>query len=254
MTDSPRRVVTAIAALAVIWILVFWLYQPAPPKVSFGQRPPSVTETDISRAASGLDDAAPKATAPAPPTAAPKVTAPPAPAKPPSPPPDPATGPRPPPTREYTVRAGDVSLDVIAQRELGNRKRGEEIARLNPYVDPTKLIPGRTVLHLPVDPPATAVAAAPQASAPAPAAPPPAPPAKPESPTPAPAGAAGDSTLYTVAADDTFSSIAKKVYGQSSLWKVIADANREAVPEPRALKPGMVIKIPPKPTSGGAGG
>jgi LysM repeat protein len=49
---------------------------------------------------------------------------------------------------------------------------------------------------------------------------------------------------YTVQAGDTLSRISTKVYGESSRWTEIFEANRDLLPSPNALKPGQVLRIP----------
>ncbi len=58
---------------------------------------------------------------------------------------------------------------------------------------------------------------------------------------------------YKVVNGDTFGSIARKVYGKSSLYPIILQANPQA--DARKLRPGMVLNIPEinkKPTQGAA--
>jgi len=38
-----------------------------------------------------------------------------------------------------------------------------------------------------------------------------------------------------------------KVYGTGTLWEVIFEANRDILHDPSRLRPGQVLKIPPKP-------
>lgn len=52
---------------------------------------------------------------------------------------------------------------------------------------------------------------------------------------------------YTVQPGDTLSVIARQVYGQSQLWRIIFDANQDILTDPSRLRPGQVLKIPPKP-------
>lgn len=52
-------------------------------------------------------------------------------------------------------------------------------------------------------------------------------------------------TVYRVQPGDTLGGIARKVYGKSSLYTVILDANTDL--DARKLKPGMVIKVPQLP-------
>ena len=52
-------------------------------------------------------------------------------------------------------------------------------------------------------------------------------------------------TLYTVLKGDTFSGIARKLYGDAGDWRRIWQHNRDVVGEsPDKLRPGMVLKIP----------
>lgn len=49
---------------------------------------------------------------------------------------------------------------------------------------------------------------------------------------------------YTVQSGDTLSRISNRVYGTSSRWMDIFQANRDQLPSPNALKPGQTLKIP----------
>ncbi len=53
---------------------------------------------------------------------------------------------------------------------------------------------------------------------------------------------------YTVAKGDSLSKIAKEIYGKSSLWKLIYEANRDVIKNPDLIQIGWVLKIPPAPT------
>lgn len=52
---------------------------------------------------------------------------------------------------------------------------------------------------------------------------------------------------YTVQPGDTLSLIARQMYGQANLWRVIFEANRDTLTDPGRVHPGQVLKIPPKP-------
>jgi len=52
-------------------------------------------------------------------------------------------------------------------------------------------------------------------------------------------------TTYVVKRGDTYWTMARDKYGDGSLWRVIQDANPN-IP-PKALRPGMTVKVPPKP-------
>jgi LysM repeat protein len=52
---------------------------------------------------------------------------------------------------------------------------------------------------------------------------------------------------YKVQPGDTLSVIARQLYGQASLWRIIFEANQDILSDPSRLSPGQVLKIPPKP-------
>jgi nucleoid-associated protein YgaU len=49
---------------------------------------------------------------------------------------------------------------------------------------------------------------------------------------------------YTVKSGDSLSKIAKELLGDASAWKRIHEANREQIPNPDLIHPGMTLKIP----------
>ncbi|MBD8695949.1 LysM peptidoglycan-binding domain-containing protein [Stenotrophomonas sp. CFBP 13718] len=51
---------------------------------------------------------------------------------------------------------------------------------------------------------------------------------------------------YTVAAGDTLSKIAKDHLGSANAWNKIYEANRDQLDDPDKIKPGQVLKLPPK--------
>ncbi len=51
---------------------------------------------------------------------------------------------------------------------------------------------------------------------------------------------------YTVKSGDTLSKIAKKKYGNSSLWKLIHEANKDRIKNPDLIQVGWELKIPAK--------
>jgi nucleoid-associated protein YgaU len=53
-----------------------------------------------------------------------------------------------------------------------------------------------------------------------------------------------EAQTYTIQRGDTLSTIAKKVYGKSSKWNVILDANKDKISDAGKLKVGMKINIP----------
>ncbi len=51
---------------------------------------------------------------------------------------------------------------------------------------------------------------------------------------------------YTIKPGDTLSLVARKMYGQSHLWRIIFEANRDPLSVPGRIHPGQVLKIPPQ--------
>ena len=54
---------------------------------------------------------------------------------------------------------------------------------------------------------------------------------------------------YTIQPGDTLSSIALQLYGKSSLWRLIFEANTDQLSDPGRIRPGQVLVIPPEPSS-----
>jgi nucleoid-associated protein YgaU len=64
---------------------------------------------------------------------------------------------------------------------------------------------------------------------------------------PSPGPPPGSWRSYTVQPGDTLSLIARQVYDQPQLWRIIFEANQDILSNPSRLRPGQVLKIPPKP-------
>ena len=58
------------------------------------------------------------------------------------------------------------------------------------------------------------------------------------------AAASGGESVYVVRAGDTLSRIAREVYGDSNKWKLIYEANGDALRRPEDLREGQVLRIP----------
>ena len=226
--DTPRRVFGVACVMILIWIATFWLYEPraVEPKVTFGETPPHLV----------LENPLPAPPEPAPPR---DLLARPAPDPAPSAPEPAQTITRqrlePPAFREYTVQRGDTSLEVIAQRELGDRRHWRAIAKANPFLNPDRLYPGRTVIRIPLDPDNIQGRVVEEQVATS--SPPPEEPATAE-----PAG-----VEYTTTSGDTLTGIAKQFYGDPNLWRLIYEANRAVLRDPDRLPRGVKLTIPPKP-------
>ncbi len=125
---------------------------------------------------------------------------------------------------------GSAAALLLAAMIFGGPSSSEEIAAPS---TPIAAAPAPVqVGAAPVAPVAAAPVAAPVGQAPA-----------------APAQPAGDIvTVHTVTKGDTLGRIARRYYGKSSEWQRILDANSGTLGgSVKALRPGMKLKIPPKP-------
>lgn len=57
---------------------------------------------------------------------------------------------------------------------------------------------------------------------------------------------ADETTIYEVRAGDSLSKIARHFYDDGNAWKSIFEANRDQLTDPDQIKPGQMLKIPPK--------
>ncbi len=60
-------------------------------------------------------------------------------------------------------------------------------------------------------------------------------------------GTSAAEQTYTVASGDNLSKIAKHFYGDANEWHRIFEANGDQLSDPDRIRPGQVLKIPPKP-------
>lgn len=146
-------------------------------------------------------------------------------------------------TNEYVVQRGD-SLARIARTRLGAESRWQEIAALNPKVDPKSLDVGQKLLLPAGAAPTVAKPTAPRASEPKTVAkstskPVSAATSTKKSDKPAAAGRA-----CIVQKGDTLRSIARRELGDERRWKEIASANPGL--DPAKLAIGMRVKLPQK--------
>lgn len=59
-----------------------------------------------------------------------------------------------------------------------------------------------------------------------------------------PAAPAGSYTEYTIQKNDTLQKISKKHYNTYRKWMQIYEANKDVIPDPNVIKPGVTIRIP----------
>lgn len=246
MRDTSTRVFSLMCALVGVWVVVYWFYEPAKPPVTLDPgpkaggdvpiRPDPLAQLDRRVKEGGTGERTPErgATKPEPTRREAGVK----------------KAERevaravPPKFTEYVVQRGDT-FEVIARRMLGDARHWKSIAAANAFVDPTRLVPGRTVLRIPVDPRnvhGTVIEGPREATVtePKPAVPQDAAAAKRETAAETSAGF----TEYVVKSSDTLSGIAKAFYGKSAMWREIYEANKNVIDDPDRLKPGVTIRVP----------
>lgn len=217
MPTHPGKIALALALLVAVWIGVYWWWDPKPP-ITFEPTTASSAEPEP-----------PAAVEPAPrePLVVPRepdAKATPVP-----------EGPRvavvPPEYVEYTIQPGDT-LASLSRRFFGSSSRADAIARMNPTMSPPNMKPGR-VIKIPKDPNNIQGKPAPQEAEPTP---------------PQASEGATASAEHKVSRGDTLSGIAKRYYGSSHPRYVerLLDANKGVISAPEDLRPGQVLKIPPK--------
>lgn len=255
MESGSTRVMAALGCLAIVWIAMYWLYEPGG-RDSQGLAPlPQMADTPLPAARSGpaerprTGEAAPnkplttgtdpaagrptggEASKPTPPTP-PTPTSPTSPTSTPTTSTPGASGVIPPQFEDYTVKAGET-FETIARTRYGSSKLATAIMHANPMKDPKRLKPGDQI-RLPKDPTNIQGKAAPAEAGPGKAG-------------PAAGGPGEASTEYVVQAGDTLTGIAKALWGSSKGWRRILEANQGVLPSEDRLKAGMKLRIPPKP-------
>lgn len=242
MSDGPGRLFGVLCVLAGVWVGTYWLWQPSKPRTTVDQTDPVRVE--------GLD-AIPITPPPVEPVRPPRQA-------------NGAggTGPNaggaggtdgvrmvqrvePPEYREYVVQPGD-DWAKISRRFFGDTSKARVLTRHNPLVSPDLLRPGTTI-KIPLDPDNLQGKVV---EVPAPA-----PPVvvdavgagTPTGASPANAPAAAPRRTHVIQRDETLWGIARKYYGKGNLWREIAEANRELIPNPDAPPVGVEIVIPDRP-------
>lgn len=223
MDRTTVRAFGAIAALAAVWIGVYWLYDPTPRSLSFAE---PTDNTAPSRPAPNDPPVGPAPIDPTPGTSH-ESPAPSTEAAPLLPPDQPAV--IPPEFREHVVRDKET-FATIAARYYGRRDLASVIAAANPLKSPTRLKPG-DVLRIPVDP--NNVQGLPTVDAPA-----------------------RPMTLeYVVVKGDSLSKISQRFYGTDRHADQIYAANRDVLRSKDDIRVGETLRIPtPESIQGAAGG
>lgn len=222
MPSNSSKIALGFALLVVVWIGVYWWWDPKPP-ITFAQAPVGPGGAELE---------------PEPIAREPLVTT----AEPPTPAPNADGGVKedsrraidPPEYFEYTIQPGDT-LASLGRKFFGSASKGDSIARMNPTMSPPNMRVGR-VIRIPKDPSniqGKLVAKEAEGAL--------------ESKG-ATVGGTGAAQEHVVVKGETISGIAKRYYGSSHPRYVekILDANKSIVSAPEDLKPRQTLKIPPK--------
>ncbi|MBM4108831.1 MAG: LysM peptidoglycan-binding domain-containing protein [Phycisphaerae bacterium] len=217
MGGGTTRLGAGLTLLVVIWVLVYWWYEPAAPSVTFAAPPD---------AASHPAEPPPVEPGPGPAGAAPEPA---------------VVEPR---FELYTIRKDDTAAS-ISRRFFGTTAHAGAIARANPLMDIDRLRPGRTI-RVPVDPSniqgSVVMVEKPVEPAPEPVK------ADPVEP-PAPPAA----TEYAVQPGDSLARISRRLYGSERYIDLIFNANRDRLRDKDEVREGQKLRIPPKPAGPGGG-
>ncbi|MFA6043512.1 MAG: LysM domain-containing protein [Phycisphaerales bacterium] len=236
MQTQSGRIAGFVALLAALWIGVYWWWPSGHAKVSFASGENAAPAGPNGAGAGGTS--APQRTVPVKPAEVsrrantPSVSTP-RPVKEERPVPREVLPPiavEPPQFIEHTVKQGET-LSVISKKYFGSSSHVNDILRSNPYLDPTRLKPGR-VIKIPKDPGNIQGKPVPH-------------------PDPVPPGPDNAPALpaireYVVQPGDTLSGIASDIYGTSGMARAIYEANRSIMADEDSLRVGMKLKLPPK--------
>ena len=208
MQDKQTRIFTGLFVLVLVWIGVYWMWEPGRPDR------PRISVAPIEPVD---DEPSPEDEAPADPSG---VVA--------------------PEFETHTVRTGETFQD-IAERYYDRRVLWTVIARANPRIDPRSLREGMTV-RVPVDPGnvqgrrvgtrADGEPEAPQRDG------------EPGEGEPGP-DASDLSIEYIVQPNDSLTLIAQKHYGSTRYADLIFEANRDRLESRDAIRVGQVLILPP---------
>ncbi len=224
MEDRSSKIYTGLCVLVLIWIGVYWAWEPGPstkPRISVS--PSEVNDEPIpSDPEESESDAEEQSSqqllilTPPPNENAEPIDK------------DPAPRLIPPEFRTHTVVRGEIMQD-IAQRYYGSTSMWSVIARANPRVDPLKLREGMT-LRIPVDPKNIQGIVDNGSDT------------NEESDSATQEQPVVD---YIVQSGDSLSLIAQRYYGSARYADFIYESNRDTLRSKDAIRVGQTLKLPP---------
>jgi len=219
---TTGRLTLGLVALAALWITVYWWWPAGEPPISFGESSDVVSPASAAPPTS-LAAVQPMAQAPRAPVVA---EMPGAKVEPPAREPEVRTAVIAPQFTIHTIQRGET-IASISRKYYGTSSHASAIARANPFADPERLRPGRT-LRIPKDP--SNIQGIPTGE-----------------PPDEPPATGGQSREYVIRSDDTLSGISQKMYGTTRHADAIFQANRSILKSPDDLRIGVTLKIPPEP-------
>lgn len=217
MDDRSSKIYFGLCMLVLVWIGVYWAWEPGKsekPKISLA---PPETERLVQRTPDPIPDPEPEQQTELEILQPPKQTIEILPPK---------TGPKliPPEFTTHTVAQGEI-LQSIAEKYYGKSNMWNVIARANPRVDPLKLRAGMT-LRIPTDPNnIQGIIDSPDNSTP---------------------NATQEPVVdYIVQSGDSLSLIAQRFYGSSKHADFIFQSNRDILRSMDDISIGQTLKLPP---------
>ncbi len=244
MRDGPGRLFGVLCVLAGVWVGTYWLWEPSGPRTTLDESEPVRVEgldaipitpppvLPVRPAGRGAGGAAGNTAARS--DVVGEVER----------PVRMVTRIEPPQYQDYVVQPEDTWAR-ISRKFFGDSSKATLLTRHNPLVSPDLLRPGVTI-RIPKDPNNLQGLAV---QVPDPAAKEPEGSAKGETGVGAAEPAIVQKPLrtYVIERDDTLWNIAKRFYGKGAMWRVIAEANVDLIPDPHNPPTGVEIVIPEQP-------
>ena len=229
MDERSSRIFFGLCMLVLVWIGVYWMWQPSQPVITFDDAPVITRiddpepEPEIATAHSENNDQTPS-TGLLPPAQDPVVQI-------------TETSRLIPPEFFDHIVAQDEVMQTIARHYFGSIDDWKIIAKANPRVDPRKLKPGM-ILRIPKDKMNIQGVLTGKVVQPG------------VLETPRLDGSQADSKIieYVVQSGDSLSRISQRIYGTSRHARFIFDSNRDILRTMDDISIGQLLKLPPIPS------
>ena len=223
MDERSSRIFIGLCLLVLVWIGVYWMWQPSQdkpePNITFEQPPPTELYTDPVE--DDPQERSPMIIDQTQLTQQPEQE------------PEQTSGPvlRPPEFFEHSVEDKET-MQTIAARYFGNENQWRIIARANPFVDPQKLREGM-LIRIPKDPGNIQGEVVGRETAPG--------------VIETHASSSAGVIEYVVRPGDSLSRISLNIYGSARHAKLIYESNRDVLKSMDSISVGQLLKLPPLP-------